>query len=426
MPCWSIEILGRPVAVAVVGPRREAVVHRDRVGDAEVLCAADDVGLLLLEGVLGRVHPDDLETLVAVRVIPPDDVGDRPLAVDAGVGPEVDEHDLAAQRLEVDRRVSGSVEPLRDALDIGGRPAALEFGPAVGAVRQFGVLLVDDAAQVELAQLFLTADLFLQRTRVVGDRALQDGGQVEHQCDGEQDRHHPCGDADFALPPPERGDAFGHPLSGEGKDQQRQGGTDRERQRQRHGGQPDGSGGARDDDGGQHRARARHVQHAERQTQAESASAGTELLLRKLRERLLQQCLELREDESEADGNQRDERDPADRVLRQVQQRQQRRTEQRDDAETEHQAGDHAVGPQGFRQGALGPDLRGHRARLGRRRLAALRAGEEDDGQHRKDARRDAGDQATEEADRDQCEHVRFPHCRATQTPESAQYRCQI
>jgi hypothetical protein len=76
------------------------------------------------------------------------------------------------------------------------------------------VLVVDESTKVELAQLLLATDLLLQRTGVVGDGALQHGGQIEHQCHGEQDRHNPCGDADTALATPERGDALGHPLPG--------------------------------------------------------------------------------------------------------------------------------------------------------------------------------------------------------------------
>ena len=221
-----------------------------------------------------------------------------------------------------------------------------------------GVLVVDEAAEVELlAQLVLAADPLLQCAGVVGDRPLQYGGQVEHQRDGQQDRDDACDDADFALPAPERGDALGHPLPGQREEQQRQRGAHREGQRQRDGVEPDGSGCARDDDGGQHRARTRHVQHAQRQAETETALPGTELLLREPGERLLQQRLELREDQSEADGHQRDERHPADRVLGQMQQRQQRRTQQRDDAEAQHQSGDHAVGPQGFRQRAPGATL---------------------------------------------------------------------
>ena len=150
-------------------------------------------------------------------------------------------------------RVTGSVEPLGDALEIRCRAAALELGPAVAAVRQLRVLLVDEAAEVQLlADLIVVADLLLQRAGVVGDRALQHRGQVEHQRHGEQDRHDPCGDADLALAVAERGDALGHLLAREREEQQRQRGADGERQRQRHRAEPDRAGGAREDDGREH------------------------------------------------------------------------------------------------------------------------------------------------------------------------------
>src|SRR5439155_758533 len=65
----------------------------------------------------------------------------------------------------------------------------------------------------------------------------------------------------------------------------------------------------------------------------------------------------------------------------------------------QHQTGDHPVRPQRLGQRRFGLD----RAVL----ASALRAGEEDHRQHGKDARRDAGDQATEKADQYECEHVR-------------------
>ena len=77
------QILGRPVAVAVVRPRRQIVVERDRVGDAQIGRAADHVALDLLERVLGAVHPDDLQSRILVLVVPVDDVRNGALAVDA-------------------------------------------------------------------------------------------------------------------------------------------------------------------------------------------------------------------------------------------------------------------------------------------------------------------------------------------------------
>ena len=64
--------------------------------------ARGDVRGILLERVLGRVDADDPQSRVAVGLVPRDDVRDAALAVDAGVRPEVDEHDLAAQVREVD------------------------------------------------------------------------------------------------------------------------------------------------------------------------------------------------------------------------------------------------------------------------------------------------------------------------------------
>ena len=246
----------------------------------------------------------------------------------------------------------------------GAVPQLCSSDAAVGAVRQFGVLLVDEAAEIEFAQLFLAADLLLQRTGVVGDRPLQHGRQVEHQRDRQQDRHDPCR-------------RCGSPAAGAGRRRRarppaarraRRTTAARPRRRRRTASAPP--------------CRARWFRWRPRRRwprapgprtgtySTPSASPrpkplwpGAELLLRKLRERLLQERLELREDQPEADRHQCDERHPADRVLGQMQQGQQRRTEQGDDAEAEHQAGDHAVGPQRFRQRALGSDLRGHGAR---------------------------------------------------------------
>ena len=59
--------------------------------------ARADVGGLALEGELRRVDADDRQALGAVALVPGLEVGQRAQAVDAGVRPEVDEHDAAAQ-----------------------------------------------------------------------------------------------------------------------------------------------------------------------------------------------------------------------------------------------------------------------------------------------------------------------------------------
>src|SRR4029077_12370723 len=78
---------------------RIVVIDRHRVAHAELLYRAAHVRLVLLEGKLRRVHADDDESAILVTLVPGLQVRQRTQAVDAGVGPEVDQYDLAAQTL---------------------------------------------------------------------------------------------------------------------------------------------------------------------------------------------------------------------------------------------------------------------------------------------------------------------------------------
>jgi hypothetical protein len=93
-------VLRGPVAVAPRCPGPEVVVERDGVVDPERLHGLLDVPGNVLEGELGRVHSDDDKARVPIRVVPALHVGQRANAVDAGVRPEVDEDNLAAERRE--------------------------------------------------------------------------------------------------------------------------------------------------------------------------------------------------------------------------------------------------------------------------------------------------------------------------------------
>ena len=240
---------------------------------------------------------------ILVLVVPVDHVWDGALAVDARVRPEIDQHDLAAQRLQVDRSAAGGVQPTGDALDIGCGAAGFELRRAVAAVRQLAVLIVDEAAEVELLlDLVGRDDLVLQTARVVGDGALQLGGHVEHQRDREHQHHDAADHANATLMTPEGADPLGNP-------------SDRPARRTAAAAaapiaketvsatvpEADGARRAGDDDGGEHRSRARHVQHPERKAEPETASALAHLKLRNTAERLLQNPLETGEDQPEAD-----------------------------------------------------------------------------------------------------------------------------
>ena len=115
------EIVRRPILIVEGAPDRVVVVDRDGIGDLQIGDRLLHVVDALLEGEFGRVHADHDEALVLVLLGPGADVGDGTQAVDAGIGPEVDEHDLALERLRGQRRrvqpLHGAGERRQDALD---------------------------------------------------------------------------------------------------------------------------------------------------------------------------------------------------------------------------------------------------------------------------------------------------------------------
>jgi hypothetical protein len=148
------------------------------------------------------------------------------------------------------------VEPLGDAGDGGRRPTLLQPIGALGAV---GQLAPGRAVQVQLAPDVVRPDAFLHRRRVVGDGALQRGGQVEDQRHGQHDHRRSAGDPDDALATAKCRDTLGNLATGQREHQQRQRGADRERRGQHEDRQAERCGAAGDHDGGQHRSRARDV-----------------------------------------------------------------------------------------------------------------------------------------------------------------------
>lgn len=230
-------------------------------------------------------------------------MGQAALAVDAGVGPEADQHDLAVQRLEVDGLPSGGVEPLGDAVDGGRRSAGAQFVDAVLATGELLVLVVVETGEL-LPRGVVVLDLLLRDGGVVGQRALDRVGDVEREGQREGDHQRTGGDARLARTGTERADALG--------------------------GQ-DGSG-------------ARHVQQPEAQAEHEGAAFLVDLALGDTGEGLLQQPLDGREDQPQADEDQQREPDVTQDVLRQPQGRDQGDAEQGEEAEAEDETGDDGVG----------------------------------------------------------------------------------
>jgi len=108
-PLCVDEIERRPIVVAKAAPDSVVAIDRHRIGDASRLQGALHIVDILLEWEFGRVHADDHQSAILVFLGPAADIGKLTQPVDAGVGPEIDEHDLAAQCLGRERR---RVQPL--------------------------------------------------------------------------------------------------------------------------------------------------------------------------------------------------------------------------------------------------------------------------------------------------------------------------
>ncbi len=108
------EIMRRPVLIEEGAPDRVIAVDRDRIADLEVGDGGAHVLAALLEREFGRVHADHDQPLVAVFLSPGAHVRDRAQAVDAGIGPEIDQHDLALEPFHGQWR---RVEPFHRAVE---------------------------------------------------------------------------------------------------------------------------------------------------------------------------------------------------------------------------------------------------------------------------------------------------------------------
>ena len=108
------QVLGRPVLVAEGVPGAVVVVLDDRVGEPVLLDRVGDVARVALERELRRVDADDDQPVALVRSYQDSTLGQGADAVDAGVGPEVDQHRLAlgGQLRDRDGLAVGGVEEL--------------------------------------------------------------------------------------------------------------------------------------------------------------------------------------------------------------------------------------------------------------------------------------------------------------------------
>src|ERR1700677_4132814 len=93
------EVVRGPVLIIESLPYGIVIVERDRIGDFQVRDGAAHIARIFLEGKLGRVDADDHEPMILIFVVPALYIGQGAQAIDTGVSPEIDQHDLAAQAL---------------------------------------------------------------------------------------------------------------------------------------------------------------------------------------------------------------------------------------------------------------------------------------------------------------------------------------
>lgn len=91
-------------------PDRVVVVERHGIDDSQIVNGASHIVGIFFEGEFRRVNAQHHEAMVLVLGGPGLDVGQRPQAVDARVGPEIDQHDLAARGIG---RECGGIQPGR-------------------------------------------------------------------------------------------------------------------------------------------------------------------------------------------------------------------------------------------------------------------------------------------------------------------------
>src|SRR5690606_19504062 len=91
------QIVSGPIAVFEGTPDPVIVVDCNRIADLEVNDSLSDIVDLLFERKFRGVHTDYDQSLILVFLRPGANVGQSADAIDAGLGPEIHQYDLAAQ-----------------------------------------------------------------------------------------------------------------------------------------------------------------------------------------------------------------------------------------------------------------------------------------------------------------------------------------
>ena len=103
MPLRINEIMRRPVLIVEGLPDGVVVIEGHRIFNPEVAHGTLYITFVLLECEFRRVNPEHDQSVILVLFIPARHVRQGTQAIDAGIGPEVDQDDLASQGLGHER-----------------------------------------------------------------------------------------------------------------------------------------------------------------------------------------------------------------------------------------------------------------------------------------------------------------------------------
>ena len=220
----------------------------------------------------GVLDPHHDEAVVLVVLVPRFHVGEGTLAVDARVGPEVDQHHLALQLGQGQRLVAWRVEPAHDAGEVRGLAQVGQHGHLDRRGRLLGELI--GLLPVERLDLFgdgpTAFEVVFERRGVARHIALQrvEEPHGESQGGDRQDRPgHLANDRQVhaKLLPPADGSLRQH-----GEEKKGEGRPDRIEERDDEGREADAVVRLGGGDGGQDRAGAWHEDKAQAESRARS------------------------------------------------------------------------------------------------------------------------------------------------------------
>ena len=277
-------------------------------------------------------------------------MGNRALAVDAGVGPEVDEDHVTTQAGQGERCIPLGVAPPGDPRELRGHPTVRQIrSEAVGrgdlAVGEVpGVRCTLQGAQ-RCGRLVVALDRVLERLGVAGEVSLEGRCQIG----GNRHRHQEEGDAgDLA----ELRAAVGQPLlplddaiSGQRDDEQGDGNPDAEGEAQRHALDAGLVASTEDGNGGEDGSGAGHEDEAKAEPEGESRTRARRSSTSESSEGSLEECFELGDEEGCPEEHQGGNPEVVQHGIREVQRAQDLGSERSNEAKTQDESSHNGNGP---------------------------------------------------------------------------------